>query len=194
MHEPPLVSFLVPRVSIPEDRYKPLHVLHPLRNRKLLSLGCRHQLDDSKFYISYQFVTQAARIVTQQSGYLSLSSIWNDPHLQETELLIDGDYYYHLVGDTTDPDYPVCTNFDAWVPPTTVADLPDNWRQLHFTRPEDIGLADSLSSISNWAKWQDTACVITGYNHSLQAAHILPLAQSAWVRFIHLLHTDMHCV
>ena len=189
-----LVSFLVPRLSIPADNYKPLHVLHPLQNEIFLSLGCRHQLDDNNFYISYQFVIQAARIVTQQSGYLSLSLNRNDPHLQENELLIEGDYYYHLVGDTTDPDYPVCTDFDAWVPPKTTADLPDNWQQLHSTRPEDVGLTDSLSSISSWAKSQDATCAVTGYSHSLQAVHVLPLVQSAWVRLIQSLHTDVHYV
>ena len=149
-------SFVRPKLQLAEDSYSTLHILHPKYRQRFLSLGCRHQLENSpdKFYIYYDLVIQAAGIATQQNGFLSTSFDRNDVpgRVPVTELLIAGNYYYHL--DTSNLDYPVCTDFDAWVPPKTVADLPGAWGRLPSEGVADsqlaglAGLADTPTAIS----------------------------------------------
>ncbi|KAF8910260.1 hypothetical protein CPB85DRAFT_692521 [Mucidula mucida] len=160
MNDPEIVKPQIPRLPLEELEY--LSVSHPIHNRYFLSFGCRTERGTLRA-MSRILVLQAATIVAQTEGYLSLSREAG-PHAQiSPDVLIPaGRYYFHA----TDPalaDYSICGHFDAWEPPDGPDALPEPWRTLAQAYNPKLDFVDcSASDFAGWVKRADECCVLTG--------------------------------
>lgn len=80
-------------------------------------------------------------------------------------ILVNDRYYFHPPSSQSDPKYPIVADFESWQFPHT---LPPYWRS--FTIPP----------LQPTQPQPPRRCVVSGRYMPLEAAHLVPVAQSSW--------------
>ncbi|KAH8755436.1 hypothetical protein F5883DRAFT_378224, partial [Diaporthe sp. PMI_573] len=98
-------------------------------------------------------------------GYLTANEA-DGPRVSDNPecILVNSRYYFHHPAYQSDLKYPIVADFESWQFPDT---LPSYWRS--FTIPP-----------SRSTQPLPRRCVVTGRQMALEAAHLIPLAQSLW--------------
>ncbi|KAF8910271.1 hypothetical protein CPB85DRAFT_1305937 [Mucidula mucida] len=157
-----------------------LYVYHPKHDFCFLYFGCRTERRTVRA-MSRILVHQAATIVAQTEGYLSLSREAG-PHAQiSPDVLIPaGRYYFHA----TDPalaDYSICGHFDAWEPPDGPDALPEPWRTLAQAYNPKLDFVNcDANDFAGWVKRADKCCVLTGNEDLVECQHVVPQEHADW--------------
>ncbi|KIY45659.1 hypothetical protein FISHEDRAFT_76501 [Fistulina hepatica ATCC 64428] len=176
-----------PPITPVDDHIEPIYILHPVSGICFLEFGCRDRVEENGgtvFTINFSFLIHALRVVTMSDGFFSTSDDRDDDEnatVSATSVrLKSGSYFFH-VSDGANPDYAVCDDFRAWIPPASWADLPGPWKALPRA---NIGFMEPTSttwtSISSWVK-VGKACVLSGWIQPLDAARLIPREHEDWV-------------
>ncbi|RPD53601.1 hypothetical protein L227DRAFT_396734 [Lentinus tigrinus ALCF2SS1-6] len=132
--------------------------------------------------VNHRLVLDACRVITNnQDGYLTTDIGGAERVLASTITLPCGRYYLHLDNPSTRTCYKIVTNFAAWEFPRS---LPAHW-QRHLSGDEEFRLQQDFASVSpsrmsEVVRNADKECVVSGFQHSLQTAHILPKEEHVW--------------
>ncbi|RPD67964.1 hypothetical protein L226DRAFT_444676, partial [Lentinus tigrinus ALCF2SS1-7] len=131
--------------------------------------------------VNHRLVLDSCRVITNnQDGYLKTDIGGAKRVLATTITLPCGVYYLHLANPLTRTCYKIVADFAAWKFPLS---LPAHWQRC-LSRDDRSQLqyfmTVSPSSMSDAVKNADAKCVVSGYEHSLQTAHLLPEEEHAW--------------
>ncbi|TBU24393.1 hypothetical protein BD311DRAFT_791061 [Dichomitus squalens] len=172
---------------------KLVEVKHPGYERRkvtLLSLPAYPQSatpadGDTLYGVVQCLVLDACRILTNfaasiQDDYLACDRAGLRRVPASDVFLVPGEYYYHLnAGPAT--EYPIVTEFAAFVFPDTI---PPHWSRYRSEQETaDLGrrcAGLSASAMSDRVRAEDLYCVVTKHYNVCGNAHIVPKDQKAW--------------
>ncbi|KAH7106513.1 hypothetical protein BKA62DRAFT_826033 [Auriculariales sp. MPI-PUGE-AT-0066] len=174
-------------------------IQHPRTGTTILSLFARFNEAESHEgqYLPLILVCDACRVLTQdyQSTHiLSTSKAQQDLDARVVLPRLPGGLYYLHVLDND--DYTTCNSFVKWAPPERSM-LPAHWFNRHSPRVSSVDCPDAdwtMPSAFATQIEQQSICIIssrTTSSRSIEAAHILPKAYSAWYHQ-HQLWNQLH--
>ena len=172
--------------EVPENP-RLISIVHPGNNSPFLGFPANNILQQATsdvpqtFGAHYFTVISACRILTSETGFLSLS---RDRTLAAVSMDSDGiltqdRYYYHLDQPPTDPLYPICLDFSSWSFPHQ--QLPRAWEKPSASADAEQLAYGSWTEMSGMVKARDLRCRLSGWRDGLSTAHIVPKAESSWV-------------
>ncbi|KIY45675.1 hypothetical protein FISHEDRAFT_76515 [Fistulina hepatica ATCC 64428] len=178
---------------IPVDHVENIYILHPVEKVTFFALGCRDRVEENGstlFTINFSFLIHALRVVTMSDGFFSTSDNRDDENaaVPATSVRLKSGRYFFHVSDSTNPDYAVCDDFRAWIPPASWEDLPVPWRSLHRSILEIEEPFDSTwTAISIWVSGVDKACILSGWHHLLDVAYLIPQEYTDWFDYFNII-------
>ena len=175
--------------EVPENP-RLISIIHPENNSPFLGFPANNVVHVQQatsdvpqtFGAHYFTVISACRILTSETGFLSLSRDRTQAavNMDSDGILTQDRYYYHLDPPPADPLYPICLDFSSWSFPHH--QLPKAWEKPSASEDaEQMGVISSWTAMSCVVKARDLRCRLSGWRDGLSTAHIVPKTESSWV-------------